>query len=76
MARFGPGSTGPRVCAGMTLLPETPSGSRQRDTPPGQGGIEILARDDCGRPCDHAGCVPAHVFCAAIQFFDRVPEGC
>ena len=59
MARFGPGSTGPRVCTGSTLPPDTPSGTRRRDTPPGQGATEKLALGDCGRPCDHAVCVPA-----------------
>ena len=31
-------------------------------TPPGQGGIEILARVDCGRPCDLAA-----TFLAALR---------
>ena len=34
------------------LLSHPPS---HRGTPPGQGGIEILARADCGRPCDSCG---------------------
>ena len=42
-----------------------------RGTPPGQGGKEIPAPGDCGRPCDHAGFVPA---VHAIQFLDRVPD--
>ena len=34
----------------------------RRGTPPGQGGRAILARDDCGRPFDHAARVPAVSF--------------
>ena len=48
-----------------------------RGTPPGQGGIEILALYDCGRPCDHAVCVPAaevvRVLCRD-SVLDRVPD--
>ena len=34
----------------------------RRGTPPGQGGKEILARVDCGRPCDLAA-----TFLAALR---------
>ena len=46
----------------------TPSGTLWRDTPPAQGGVQILGKDDVvrfwtqsgyGRPCDHAARVPA-----------------
>ena len=40
---------------------------------PGQGGIEILARVDCGCPCDHAVRVPAvQVVCVLRR--DSVPS--
>ena len=50
-----------------------PSGTRRRDTPPGQGWIEILAQDDCGRPCDHAVCVP-EVQVVRVLCRDSVPR--
>ena len=61
------------VCNGQVwarISGPTPSGTSRRDTPPAQGGIEILGRDDCGRPFDHAARVPAVqvVRVAAIQF--------
>ena len=53
------------------MPPDTPSGTRRRDTPPAQGGKELLGRDDCGRPFDPAARVPAVQVVrvlAAIQF--------
>ena len=51
----------------------TPNGTTRRGTPPGQGGIEILARADCGRPCDHAVRLPA-VQVVRVLRRDSVPR--
>ena len=42
----------------------------RRGTPPGQGGFEILGRDDGGCPFDHAARVPA------VQVGAVLEQGC
>ena len=46
----------------------------RRGTPPGQGGIEILARDDCGRLFDHAARVLPAVQVVRVLCRDSVPR--
>ena len=53
MDTSGAGSWGPLGCISGGLAPSTPSGDPRRDTPPTQGGIEILGN------ADHALQVPA-----------------
>ena len=66
------GSTGggwaPPTPSGLHLPPPSPRGF-----PPGQGGTEILVRDDCGRPFDHAARVPA-VQVVRVLRRDSVPS--
>ena len=67
MDTSGAGSWGLRGPTGGGLAPVTPSGTSQRDTPPAQGGIEILGTATladvvCGAvglPLAHAAQVPA-----------------
>ena len=59
MGTCGGSSRGLRGPTGGEWAPLTPSGLSHRGTPPGQGGIQILALGDRGRPCDHAVRVPA-----------------
>ena len=61
------------VAGGGCWVHATPNGTTRRGTPQGQGGIEILAWADCGRPCDHAVRVLAvQVVRVLLQFLDRV----
>ena len=53
MDTSGAGSWSPLGCTSGGLAPSTPSGDPRRDTPPAQGGIEILGN------ADHALQVPA-----------------
>ena len=59
MGTCGGSSRGLQGTTGGGWAPLTPSGPLHRGAPPGQGGIQILALGDRGRPCDHAVCVPA-----------------
>ena len=59
-----PGSTGPRVCTGSTLPPDTPSKTRRRDTPP-IVDIPVIMLFVFQQS-------KSYVYCAAIQFLDRV----
>ena len=56
------------------MAPPTPSGPLSTGVHrQARGGIEILALDDCGRPCDDAVCVPAvQVVCVLCR--DSVPR--
>ena len=64
MDTSGAGLWGPLGCTSGTSLGVTPSGDPQRDTPPAQGGIEILGN------ADHALQVPAVL--ADLQW--KVPQ--
>ena len=67
--------SGPTRPTGGEWAPLTPSGLPHRGTPPGQGGIEILARADVDVPVIMLFVFQqskSYVFCAAIQFIDRV----
>ena len=46
MGTFGVSSVGLRGSTGGGVAPPTPSGPLHRDTPPGQGGIQILAKGE------------------------------
>ena len=59
MGTCGGSSRGLRGPTGGEWAPLTPSRPPHLGTPPGQGGKQILALGDRGRPCDHAVCVPA-----------------
>ena len=63
---------GLRGSTGGGAAPPTPSGPPHRGTPPGQGGIQILARGS-GRPFDHAARVPA-VQVVRVLLRDSVPS--
>ena len=65
------------VAGGSCRVRATPSGTTQRGTPPGQGGIEILDRDDVDVPSIMQLVFQqskSYVFFAAISSLDRVPQ--
>ena len=77
MGTCGGSSRGLRGPTGGGWAPLTPSGPSHRGAPPGQGGLEILAPADVDVPVIVLFVFQqskSYVFCAAIQFIDRVPD--
>ena len=76
MDTSGAGSWGPLGCISGGLAPSTPSGDPRRDTPPAQGGIEILGTAAlvdvvCGGA--HAACISSSTDWWFQLFLRQVP---
>ena len=75
MGTFGRSSVGLRGSTGGGVAPPTPSGPPHRGTPPGQGGIQILARGSWTslRSCSVSSSSPSRT-CSSPRFssLDRV----